>query len=109
MVAVGAVLTAWTGYYMWYLLRQAEREVFADAWRFLYAGWVGGDLFVVFGAICVDSYAGFGTSGLNQCGVGGFDGGLVMICLGALMVSAAAACVAGACPCALHIIASCCC
>ena len=95
MIAIGAVLTAWTGYYVWYLLRQQKHEVFADIWRVLFPVLVGGDLFTVFGAICVDSHVAFGEQGLKQCGVGGLDGGLVMVCLGALLVTGVAICSAG--------------
>eukprot|EP00937_MAST-01D_sp_MAST-1D-sp2_P006388 g6388.t1 len=89
MAAVGGVLTAFTCYCVWYQFMKEGQQVFAEAWRVLAGCFVAGELFSVFGAICVDSYVAFGEGGSYLCGEGGFEGGIVML-------SVAGVCILGA-------------
>ena len=95
MIASGAVLSAWTGYYVWYRFHVAERHVYATAWKVVFGAYIAGKLFIVFGAICVDSDHAFGADGWQQCGVGGLDGGIAMLCIGGALALCAGVAITG--------------
>ena len=87
---------------MWYRFHAAGKFVYASAWKLVFGMFLAGKLFVVFGAICVDSNVAYGAIGLKHCGDGGVDGGIAMLSIGGVMACCAGFAIAGACALVLH-------